>query len=92
LRSIQTFILRLLLDTEDPHTLRGALRSVADDEDQPFASGESLVDLLHQLTHGQEAIRKDRPSGDRLAAGHVTGEPISTQEDPLSITDEEHES
>jgi len=90
MRRIQTFILRLLLDTDDPHVLRGALRSVADDEDHPFASAQSLVNLLHELTDSQETIRDDRPRGDRRAAEHVTEERIRTQEAPPSVTGEEH--
>ncbi|MGQ9583787.1 MAG: hypothetical protein ACUVXG_00125 [Anaerolineae bacterium] len=48
MRTVETFILRLLIDTDDPHALRGALRAVADDEERPFAGERALVALLLQ--------------------------------------------
>jgi hypothetical protein len=50
MRTIQTYILRLLLDTEDPHTVRGVIRAVADDEEQPFADDQALLILLHRMS------------------------------------------
>ncbi len=49
MRTIQTFVLRLLVDTEDPRALRGAVRCVSDDEEQTFADAQSLLALLRGM-------------------------------------------
>jgi len=49
MRTIRTFILRLLVDTEEPQALRGAVRSVPNDDECSFADGQSLLALLHRL-------------------------------------------
>ena len=49
MRTIQTFVLRLLVDADEPHQLRGALRSVATDEENAFADAQDLVNLLRRL-------------------------------------------
>jgi hypothetical protein len=56
MHTTRTFILRLLVDSEDARGLRGALRSVAEDEEHPFSDQESLVALLQGMA---------RASGDR---------------------------
>jgi hypothetical protein len=53
MRRIQTYILRLLVDVDDPHAVRGALRGVADGEEYPFAHAQALVDLLRRLGDDQ---------------------------------------
>jgi hypothetical protein len=50
MRTIQTYILRLLVDTEEPLTVRGAIRAVADDEEQTFVDGQALLTLLHRIS------------------------------------------
>jgi hypothetical protein len=47
MRSTQTYILRLLIDTDDPKRLRGSIRSVIDGEERPFSGDETLLSLLH---------------------------------------------
>jgi hypothetical protein len=49
-RTIRTYILRLLVDTEEPHTLRGVIRAVADDQEQTFADGQALLTLLRRIS------------------------------------------
>ncbi len=49
MRTIQTFVLRLLADTEEPQALRGAVRCVSNDEEQTFADAQSLLALLHGM-------------------------------------------
>jgi len=49
MRTIQTFVLRLLVDGDEPHQLRGSLRSVATDEEDAFADAQDLVNLLREL-------------------------------------------
>ena len=51
MHTIQTFILRLLVDTDEPQALRGTVRSVTDDEKHSFTDGSSLLALLHRLCH-----------------------------------------
>jgi hypothetical protein len=46
MRTIQSFILRLLVDTDQPEALHGVLRCVSDDTEQAFADETALVDLL----------------------------------------------
>ena len=48
MRTIQSFLLRLLVDTDQPEALHGVLRCVSDDTDQPFADEATLVDLLRR--------------------------------------------
>jgi hypothetical protein len=64
MRTIQTYILRLLVDSDEPHTVRGAIRAVADGEEQAFADGQALLALLCRL-YGQASSRED---GHRSAA------------------------
>ncbi len=45
MRTIQSFILRLLVDTDQPDTLHGSLRCVNDDTEQPFTD-EAMLDRL----------------------------------------------
>lgn len=46
MRTVRTFILRLLLDSDDPTALRGALRAVDAAEEHTFADAERLLALL----------------------------------------------
>ena len=49
-----TYILRLLVDTDDPGQtpeLHGALQVIGEDQTHPFKSAEMLVDLLQEMTH-----------------------------------------
>ncbi|MEA3334857.1 MAG: hypothetical protein U9R25_03040 [Chloroflexota bacterium] len=52
MREIQTFVLRLLVDTDEPHALRGVLRAVVDDEEHSFTDEESLLPLLLRMSRG----------------------------------------
>ncbi len=67
MRKIQTFILRLLTNTDEPHTLRGVVTAVTSDEVHTFRDGEGLLVWLRQMhdattggqqsdTHSEEAI------------------------------------
>jgi len=48
-RTVETFVLRMLIDTEEPNALRGAVRTVANDEEHPFADERALLALLRQM-------------------------------------------
>jgi hypothetical protein len=50
MRTIHTFILRLLVDSADPEALRGALQVASQNQEpQPFSSETALLDLLKRL-------------------------------------------
>jgi hypothetical protein len=49
MRTIKTIFLRLLVDTEQPHALRGVLHAVSEDVQHPFTDEQSLVSLLQQI-------------------------------------------
>jgi hypothetical protein len=54
MRSTQTFILRLLVDTGDAKQLRGSIRSVIDGEERLFSSDTTLLSLLHALVDNRD--------------------------------------
>ena len=60
MRKIQTFILRLLVDTEESQALRGAVRFVANAEEHTFADGQSLLALLRQMCYALEPSDEEK--------------------------------
>ena len=48
MRTIQSFILRLLVDADQPDTLHGVLRCVSDDTEQPFTDEAMLIAVLRR--------------------------------------------
>lgn len=58
MRTVRTFILRLLVDPAEPQALRGALQPVPEGEARPFADEQALLALLRRLTGEME-----EPSG-----------------------------
>jgi hypothetical protein len=48
-RTIQTFILRLLVDSAKPEVLRGTLQPLPEGESRPFVSDQALLALLRQM-------------------------------------------
>jgi hypothetical protein len=55
-RTIQTFVLRLLIDTEHPEALCGALQILQDAEEPiPFRHEVALIALLKHLAREQMA-------------------------------------
>jgi hypothetical protein len=50
MRTIYTFILRLLVDSADPEALRGALQIASENQEpQPFIGETALLGLLKRL-------------------------------------------
>ena len=50
MRTVYTFILRLLVDSADPEAFRGALQVASQNlEPQPFSSETALLGLLKRL-------------------------------------------
>jgi len=60
LRSIRTFILRLLVDPDEPETLRGDLRPMPEGEAQPFVGEQELLAALHRLAAPSLPQQDDR--------------------------------
>lgn len=58
MRATHTFILRLLIDTNEPLQLRGSLHCIADDSDHPFADAQTLLDLLRHMTSAPPTLGK----------------------------------
>jgi hypothetical protein len=50
MRITRSFLLRLLIDPDCPHILRGTLQVVADAQNYVFADEQVLLDLLHRLS------------------------------------------
>jgi hypothetical protein len=50
MRFVQTFLLRLYVDTQTPDRLCGELRPVEKRETYPFKNETSLMELLRQLS------------------------------------------
>lgn len=46
MRAIHTFILRLIVDSAEPPTLRGHLQPMPEGEAQPFAGEKDLLAIL----------------------------------------------
>jgi len=49
MRTTLTFVLRLLVDTDDPQALRGMIRTVGSAEEHAFADEQALLALLRQV-------------------------------------------
>ncbi|MBN1814489.1 MAG: hypothetical protein JXA14_21795 [Anaerolineae bacterium] len=49
MRATQTFVLRLLANSDEPQTLRGMLHIIASGEEEPFADESALLALLRRM-------------------------------------------
>ncbi len=48
MRTIQILILKLLVDPDEPETLRGSLQATVELQAHPFADEQALLTLLHR--------------------------------------------
>lgn len=72
MRTARTFILRLLLDSDDPTALRGALRAVDAAEEHTFADAGRLLALLRAeatATAAPEAAPEAQPAAPAATPG-----------------------
>jgi len=67
LRVTRTFILRLLVDPDEPEALRGDLRPMPEGEAQPFPDEQALLALLRQLA---SPARESPPAGEKRIGNH----------------------
>lgn len=56
MRTIWTFVLRVLVDSEEPGALRGSVRCVSDDGEYTFSNATVLLELLHHLVTAPLAL------------------------------------
>lgn len=64
MRTIQTFLLRLLSNSEEPQALRGVIYAVSNGEEQTFADGPALLALLHQMARSAPRVHDPQASCD----------------------------
>lgn len=64
MRTVQTFILRLLIDPAEEAALRGALQSLPDGPIQSFANDAALLVLLRQAIYHHVATENAPPAAD----------------------------
>ena len=77
MRTTLTFVLRLLVDTDDLQALRGLIRTVGGAEEHTFADGQTLLALLRQMTGrvtGADRPERHDDSGTALTA-QMDGQP-----------------
>ncbi len=51
MRTVQTFVLRLIVDADEPGVLRGVIRYVATGQERQFANRQELLRLLGEISH-----------------------------------------
>mgnify|MGYP000048468584 CR=1 FL=1 len=73
MRTIRTFILRLLVNSAEPEALRGDLRPMPEGEPMPFADEQALLALLRRLV----------VESPRQARGKVDNEQVSRRKEML---------
>ena len=49
MRTIETCILRIWIDTDDPQVLCGAVRTIAEDAEHSFTDEQTLLALLRSI-------------------------------------------
>jgi len=50
MRAIKTCVIKLIVDSDDPESLRGKLHLVGSDDEFSFRDERSLLELLKQVT------------------------------------------
>jgi len=62
-RASLTIILRMLLESDQPQSLRGTLQAVTQDAVTAFSDEEQLLELLHQILrrHAEMRPAEDEP-------------------------------
>ena len=69
MRTIRTIILRLLVDTDQPQSLRGMMNAMPDDHPHPFTDEQTLLAQLHHIIGPQDGL-PDQPESE---GGPLTG-------------------
>ncbi len=74
MRTVQTFILRLLVDPAEPEVLRGALQPLPEGEAKLFANESTLLEVLRRFAREAGESSTSRRGGmphAHLANGNV---------------------
>lgn len=63
MRASLTIILRMLLESDQPQSIRGTLQAVTQDAVMAFSDEEKLLELLHQILRQQTEMQpaEDEP-------------------------------
>ncbi len=80
MRTVQTFVLRLIVNASEPGALRGVIRYVAIGEEWLFASRQELLRLLGEIAHPPAALEGSIDSEYSLEGNH------ENQPDPADLT------
>jgi hypothetical protein len=71
MRTIHSFVLRVLADADEPESLRGSLRPVSGEAEYPFADGHGLLALLIQLVKPNDETAKGEIEKPEAQAAHA---------------------
>ncbi len=61
MRTIRTFVLRLLVDPAKPRTPRGSIQAISEPQSHPFADEPALLALLYQMISQTSEPGEERP-------------------------------
>jgi hypothetical protein len=61
MRTTHSFLLRLLIDSDDPSALRGVIRSIVDANEQPFGDAQELIAALRQMIRLAATVSNTEP-------------------------------
>lgn len=76
MRTIQVFILRLLVDPKGPSALRGTLEPVPEGQPVPFTGQRRLLSLLSELSRLTSATEANLQPGQREPEARQAGSRI----------------
>lgn len=74
MRTVQTCILRLLIDPDAPGVLQGALQALPEVDSHPFVNEQALLKLLHDLLLSSSAVLIERGAAGHSAVDEKTEE------------------
>ncbi len=63
MRRIQTFVIRVFVDTAELPALKGAIRCVSSGQEDTFSDGPALLALLEQMSRGTGAASSGAMDG-----------------------------
>lgn len=84
MRTTRTFILRLLVDSEDPTALRGALQAVGELQARVFTGPAKLLELLQHLIAAEASPATRQEAAVETQRSTPT---VSDKEEPSCNTD-----
>lgn len=73
MHTVQVLVLRLFVESEQPDSVRGALRAVPDGETYAFADEKALIVLLRQMA-GRACVALEPAQGVHNSKGETNDE------------------